>query len=128
MGQLKSSSTYAKCRIQNRIHMGILALTAVLLMIGGVLVVQANNSQTDTVQYAIHAQSAASKTTSKRVRYYKSVQVKPGDSLWSIAREYRTEDFPSIYAYIEEIYKLNELQSETIHAGTYLMVICYKDV
>ena len=95
-----------------------LMLVTWLLMLGGVLVVQANSQQT---------QSSITQTAPERIRYYKSVEVKPGDSLWSIAKIYRTDEFPSIYAYIEEIYKLNELQSENIKAGSYLMVICYKD-
>ena len=107
-------------KIQRRIHIGIIAMAAIWLTIGGVLVAQANSSQTD----AGHVEE----TQKARVRYYKSIQVQPGDSLWSIAQIYRTEEFSSIYAYIQEIYELNELQSETIWAGSYLMVICYKDV
>lgn len=112
--------TVGASKIQRRIHIGIIAMAAIWLMIGGVLVAQANSSQA-SVGHVEETQKA-------RVRYYKSIQVQPGDSLWSIAQVYRTEEFSSIYAYIQEIYELNELQSETIWAGSYLMVICYKDV
>lgn len=112
-------------QIQRRIHMGIIAAAAILLTIGGVLVVQANSSQMGAFNGLV---GSIETHRPERVRYYKSIQVQPGDSLWSIAKVYRTEEFSSIYAYIQEIYELNELQSETIWAGSYLMVICYKDV
>ena len=117
--------TVGVIQIQRRIHMGIIAVAAILLTIGGVLVVQANSSQTGALNGLVRNIETYKP---ERVRYYKSIQVQPGDSLWSIAQAYRTEEFPSIYSYIQEIYELNELQSETIWAGSYLMVICYRDV
>lgn len=131
MNKIKNQTDYKESagivctsRIRNGIPIGIIIITMILLMIGGVWVVQANSSQTSSFnRYGYNAETRA-----ERVRYYKSIQIQPGDSLWSIAQVYRTEEFPSIYAYIEAIYELNELQSETIWAGSYLMVICYKDV
>ena len=45
-------------------------------------------------------------------RYYKSVQLEKGDSLWSIAQRYRrTED--SIYEYMDELAEANHLSLKT---------------
>ena len=58
---------------------------------------------------------------------YKSIQLKSGDSLWSIAEEYMPESFSSIQDYIEELKEINGLESDEIHEGRYLTVI-YCDI
>ena len=92
----------------------IIVLTVILLSAGGVFVVQATPS-------------SKLQTNQIRVKCYKSIEVCPGDSLWSIAKRHMTEEYDSVYAYISEIYKLNELTSENLTAGTRLMVVCYEN-
>ena len=57
---------------------------------------------------------------------YKVVEIKNGDSLWSIAKENmdNTNDsgFINIYQYIHEIKRCNNMKSNQINAGCYLMV------
>ena len=59
-------------------------------------------------------------------KYYTSIQIQEGDSLWSIAEEYMSEHYESTKAYVEELVVLNDLSSETIHAGQHLMVAYYE--
>ena len=60
---------------------------------------------------------------------YKVVEIKNGDSLWSIAIENmdNTNDsgFINIYQYIHEIKRCNNMKSNQINAGCYLMVPYY---
>lgn len=60
---------------------------------------------------------------------YKVVEIKNGDSLWSIAKENmdNTNDsgFVNIYQYIHEIKRCNNMKSNQINAGCYLMVPYY---
>ena len=61
---------------------------------------------------------------------YKVVEVQEGDSLWSIARENLEEKsnnygFTDIYQYIHEIKKCNNMKSNQINTGCYLMVPYY---
>ena len=61
---------------------------------------------------------------------YKVVEVQEGDSLWSIARknmEEKSNDygFTDIYQYIHEIKKCNNMKSNQINTGCYLMVPYY---
>lgn len=60
---------------------------------------------------------------------YKVVEIKDGDSLWSIAKENmdNTNDsgFVNIYQYIHEIKRCNNMKSNQINAGCYLMVPYY---
>ena len=59
----------------------------------------------------------------------KVVEIKNGDSLWSIAKENmdNTNDsgFINIYQYIHEIKRCNNMKSNQINAGCYLMVPYY---
>ena len=60
---------------------------------------------------------------------YKVVEIKNGDSLWSIAKENmdNTNDsgFINIYQYIHEIKRCNNMKSNQINACCYLMVPYY---
>lgn len=60
---------------------------------------------------------------------YKVVEIKNGDSLWSIAKENmdNTNDsgFINIYQYIHDIKRCNNMKSNQINAGCYLMVPYY---
>ena len=62
---------------------------------------------------------------------YKVVEVKAGDSLWSIAKENMSDEsnysgFTDIYQYVHEIKKCNNMKSNQINAGCYLMIPYYK--
>lgn len=56
-------------------------------------------------------------------KYYTSIEIQKGDTLWDIAQEYAA-DFASISDYVEELKELNGLGDDRIHAGQFL-TICY---
>lgn len=60
-----------------------------------------------------------------RYKYYTSVYVEQGDSLWSIAEEHWTKEYSDICVYIQEIKQLNQITSDTIQSGTYLCIPYY---
>lgn len=61
-------------------------------------------------------------------KYYKSIIISNGDTLWSIAQEYMDEEhYDSTNDYINEVRKLNALGNEDIHYGEYLIVPYYTD-
>lgn len=59
-----------------------------------------------------------------RTKYFKSIEIESGDTLWSIAEEYISEEYDDINEYIGELKKMNGLYSDNINAGCYL-VVCY---
>lgn len=63
--------------------------------------------------------TAASHTAHK---YYTSIQLESGDSLWSIAEAHASLGYRSYQEYIDEVIQLNHLEDDSIHAGQYLMV------
>ena len=54
-------------------------------------------------------------------KYYTSIEVQKGDTLWTIAQQYADDD-ADYASYIEEVKEMNQLTSDTIHAGEYLTV------
>ena len=77
------------------------------------------------VLFVFPEKSAAAGDTAGRTYSIESVQIEEGDSLWSIASDYYTEEFSSISDYITEIKRMNGLSSDMLYADNYLLVPCY---
>lgn len=61
-------------------------------------------------------------------KYYTSIQIQDGDSLWSIAETYRTHSGKSAAEYVRDLKEMNSLSGDTIHAGHYLTIYYYDSV
>ena len=59
-------------------------------------------------------------------KYYKSIVIETGDTLWDIAETYMPEDYDSIADYVCALKEMNNLDSDEIHEGQNLMV-AYND-
>lgn len=67
--------------------------------------------------------SDAKGTEDVTYKYYTSIEVQYGDTLWSIAQAYCSEEYDSVDDYIYEVMKINHLQQESvIAAGSHLVV------
>ena len=63
----------------------------------------------------------------KLSKYYTTVEVKNGDTLTSIAKEYYCyTEYKNLDDYMLEIMELNRLESSTIHSGCYLKIAYFK--
>lgn len=58
-------------------------------------------------------------------KYFKSIYIEEGDSLWSIGKEYADEHYSSVASYINEVKRMNSLESDFIKTGSYLIVPYY---
>ena len=58
-------------------------------------------------------------------KYYKTVRVEYGDTLWTIADEYIQDLNIEKTEYIAEICALNQIQADDIQAGEYIVVAYY---
>lgn len=72
--------------------------------------------------------SVTAKREGLRVKNVASVEIQKGDTLWSIASRYMTDDYNDINEYIAEIMESNRLTSDKIQAGNYIIVPYYTDV
>ncbi|MBM6750571.1 LysM peptidoglycan-binding domain-containing protein [Mediterraneibacter glycyrrhizinilyticus] len=83
------------------------ALILIVICMGlGTFIASAHESTDDTVVY----------------KYYKSIQIQPGDTLWNIAEETITSEYDSTAEYVSALKKMNSLTSDDIQAGQYLTV------
>ncbi|MFA9377192.1 MAG: LysM peptidoglycan-binding domain-containing protein [Lachnotalea sp.] len=81
---------------------------AVIVTCGSFISIAKNNTQ-DSVTY----------------KYYTSIQIHSGDTLWDLSKDYISTEYNSIYDYINEVKRLNSLQSDNIKEGQYLTVPYY---
>ena len=58
-------------------------------------------------------------------KYFICIDIKEGDSLWSIADLYISEEYSSVEEYVKEVKELNGLTSDKIFCGATLVVPYY---
>lgn len=68
----------------------------------------------------------ADEIPSGREKYFTSIQIENGDSLWSIAETYISPEYESISDYVEELKSMNGMTDSRIYAGDYLTIAYYK--
>lgn len=87
------------------------ALILLIFCMGlGTFIASAHENTEDTIVY----------------KYYKSIQIQPGDTLWDIAEDTMTSEYESTAEYVGVLKKMNNLTSDDIQAGQYLTV-AYRD-
>ena len=113
---MKEKITKGREKQQMHVKRQLLLAAAAFLLIAGLSVIVGNGfvRAEDSVQGA-----------SFQKKYYKSIELESGDTLWAIAEEYRGDKYDSIYSYIDEVMEINSLESTEIHAGQYLTVPYY---
>ena len=77
------------------------------------------------VLFVLPEKTAAAGDTGVVTYTITSVQIQEGDSLWSLATEYFTEEFSSVSNYITEIKRMNGLSSDKLYAGNYILIPQY---
>lgn len=55
-------------------------------------------------------------------KYYKSIEIQRGDTLWDIAKDTITSEYNSVAEYIKVLKEINGLDSDEIQAGRMLIV------
>lgn len=75
----------------------------------------------------IHTAAAAKGEVSvlERDKYYTSIKIDAGATLWDIAEEYMTEEYASVEDYIEEVKEINHMESDMIYTDAYLCIPYY---
>lgn len=77
------------------------------------------------ISIGIISTHVSAKNESSRQKSVVSVKIEKGDTLWSIAKEYMSDEYKDIHTYIKEIKKSNGLSTDTIHEGCYIIVPYY---
>lgn len=79
-----------------------------------------------TVSFFFNSFSAkASVEANRTYKYFKSIEVQKGDTLWSIAEENKDEHYISTAQYIKEVKSMNSLSDNTITSGQHIIIPYY---
>lgn len=105
-----------RVRVRQMQHIGTLTILAVILMSLAIIL-------GSTFLSSYRSNAASNENT--LYKYYTSIQVQAGDTLWSIAQQYAPSSEISQQDYVDEIISMNHLQGDTIHAGDYLTISYY---
>ena len=92
----------------------ILALVVLALVIFGIL-----------LGTGMNALASSDKDIASYNKYYVSIRVESGDTLWTIADEYIDGFNIEKDDYINEVCEINEISKDDIHAGDYIVVPYY---
>lgn len=69
---------------------------------------------------------AQSETEEIAYKYYKSIVVESGDTIWEYAMEYADEDYYDSYdSYVKEVIRINSMPDDSIQSGQYLVIPYY---
>ncbi len=71
--------------------------------------------------------SATNNSDNPIYKYYTSYEIQPGDTLTSIAQKYTVNSNVSISEYIREVKKNNNLVTDRITSGNYIVISYYSD-
>ena len=110
---LRANLSLAKREAQLRTRKRLLAIALLILLIMGILFgikvpVLAGKEENGTVQ-----------------KYYKTICIEAGDTLWDIAGEYMTDSNMTRQEYVDAICTLNDIEVDEIVAGDQLIVMYY---
>lgn len=92
----------------------ILALVVLALVVFGIL-----------LGTGMNALASSDKDIASYNKYYVSIRVESGDTLWTIADEYIDGFNIKKDDYINEVCEINEISKDDIHAGDYIVVPYY---
>ena len=93
---------------------GLLAVAIILVVAIGIL-----------LGTSMNALASSDKDIASYNKYYVSIRVESGDTLWTIADEYVDGFNIEKSDYIEEVCQINEISKNEIHAGDYIVVPYY---
>lgn len=98
-------------QVQKNVCMLVVAIMAVVLL--SVFVISFSTQASDLEHSA-------------KYKYYKSIEVTKGDTLWSIAKENIDADhYKNVQEYVDEIKAMNSIKSDHIVAGSRLIIPYY---
>ncbi len=73
-----------------------------------------------------HKETPGTSASRASEKYFTCITVEPGDTLWDIAEEYKTEEYASTQDYIDEVLAINNLNTANIVSGTSLLIPYYE--
>lgn len=77
------------------------------------------------ISFSVISTTVTAEKSFNKVKLVTCVKIEKGESLWSIASRYISEEYKDMESYIKEIKKSNGLTSDVIHEGNYITIPYY---
>ena len=106
----KRVAGYSAKKRFRRFFTGIILMMVICITFGAFLVPAHEKTSADDTVY----------------KYYKSIEIQSGDTLWAIAEDTMTDEYNSVAEYVQVLKDMNNLDSDNIQAGQNL-IIAYND-
>lgn len=104
-------------RKNNRILRFVLVASAAMIMVITLFMINTNKATAKTIN-----------GSANEYKYFTSITIEPGDTLWNIASNYcNSNDNGSINAYIDEVCNINRIDKDTIKVGQKIIIPYYSD-
>ena len=110
----KANESLSKREAVVRRQKGIIAIVFIVIIAFGIL-----------LGTGMSTLASSDKDIASYNKYYVSVRVESGDTLWTIADEYIDGFNIEKNDYIEEVCEINEISKDDIHAGDHIVVPYY---
>lgn len=110
----KANESLRKREAVVRRQRGILAVAIIIVVALGIL-----------LGTSMNALASSEKDIASYNKYYVSIRIESGDTLWSIADEYVEEFNLSKEAYIAEVCQINGISENNIQAGDHIVIPYY---
>lgn len=112
---LRNEAETKKQKRRRQIYYRLIASVCLLLAIAAVC----------SINFFMIDVKASSEQEMITYKYYTSITVKEGETLWDIASTYMSDEFSSMQKYINEVKNINHLRNDKIYAGENLIVPYY---
>ena len=67
--------------------------------------------------------ASAKDMNTTKTKYYTSITIENGDTLWSIAEKYMYDEYDSVEEYVNDLIRINGLNGDTLYAGNNLVIV-----
>ncbi len=116
---MKQDTYYSRAKAKREKRRKQVRKNIILLIVSTILL------STVVVFFACTSIQASDSNHPMSYKYFKSVYISSGDTLWSIAQENMDSHYANTKEYIEEVKRMNSLTSNQIMQGSYLMIPYY---
>ena len=115
---MKKDTYYSRSKMKQKIRKKQVRRNMILLVLSTILL------SSCLVFLASMSIQASDKEHQQQVayKYFKSIYIAEGDTLWSIADEHMDAHYSNKQEYISEVKRMNSLTSDHIECGNYLIV------
>ena len=110
------SASYTRCKKRGFMHKLVLIMICICFVMGTLCFIDNMTADSPIVYAEEHLSDIQ----------YKVIEIEYGDTLWNIAKENMTPGYSDINEYIDEIKECNQLSSDRITSGNYLMIPYYE--